>query len=170
MQGGPPARDPLQERLLAEVPYLRGLLGRLMGTPGAGADREDMLQEVLSRALRYRGSFDQQRALRPWLRVTTLRVWFDHREGEQRAPLSLGELGEEPAVSAACDFEVADSLSVLLRPLLAVERNVLLRFHRDGTSVREIAIALDLPEGTVKSHLHRARRKLASIAPPEETP
>lgn len=45
--------------------------------------------------------------------------------------------------------------------VVAIERRVLLEFHQDGRSVREIARALGSPEGTVKSDLHRARRRLA---------
>jgi DNA-directed RNA polymerase specialized sigma24 family protein len=48
----------------------------------------------------------------------------------------------------------------VLRPL---EREVLLRFHQNMESVREIALATDMPEGTVKSHLSRARRRLAEL-------
>jgi RNA polymerase sigma-70 factor (ECF subfamily) len=49
----------------------------------------------------------------------------------------------------------------MLVPLSPVEREVLLRFHQREESVAEIARALALPEGTVKSHLSRARHKLA---------
>jgi len=43
---------------------------------------------------------------------------------------------------------------------------VLLRFHQREESVAEIASLLALPEGTVKSHLSRARHKLAQRKEP----
>jgi RNA polymerase sigma-70 factor (ECF subfamily) len=49
----------------------------------------------------------------------------------------------------------------VLARLSSLERALLLRFHAQGRSVHELAAELGLPEGTIKSHLHRARRKLA---------
>ena len=37
-------------------------------------------------------------------------------------------------------------------------------FYLQEHSVKDVAAMLDLPEGTVKSHLHRARRALAALA------
>ena len=152
--------DPLEARLVAELPRLRAFLRRL-----GGADCEDLSQEVMAKALRYRDSFDESRALGPWLRVAALRIWMDHRDRAQREPAVLGEL--DPAAVPEGDLEDGELLQVLLARLATVERAVLLRFHRDGETIREVAAALGLPEGTVKSHLHRARRKLAALDPEE---
>jgi RNA polymerase sigma-70 factor (ECF subfamily) len=156
------ALEPLEARLPAQIPPLRPFLARLTG--GAGADAEDLLQEVMARALRYRDSFDPRRPLGPWLRTTALRAWFDLRERRRREPIALGEDERELAAPPAPEVGAGEGLEALLKPLSAVEREVLLRFHRDGASVREVAAALGMPEGTVKSHLHRARRRLADLA------
>jgi len=78
--------------------------------------------------------------------------------------MALGDDEGALAAPPAAEAGVGESVEALLMPLAAVERDVLLRFHRDGRSVREIARALGMPEGTVKSHLHRARRRLAELA------
>jgi len=156
------SEDSLEARLLAEIPHLRAFLRRLMGGL-APVDGEDVLQEVMSRALRYRDAFDRRRALRPWLRTTALRAWLDHRERRRREPVALGDREDELRAPMGDEMESAESVESLLRPLSAVERDVLVRFHRDDCSVREIAEALRMPEGTVKSHLHRARRRLAAL-------
>lgn len=152
----------LERALEAEIPRLRSHVARLLGHPARSADAEDVLQEVLARAWRYRASFEERRALGPWLRRTALHVVLDRRDARARAPRQ-GEV--DPAdVPAAASVDAAaqrEQLERLLAPLSAVEREALVRFHQRGESVAEIARTLGLPEGTVKSHLSRARRKLA---------
>ena len=43
------------------------------------------------------------------------------------------------------------------------QREVITLFYLEAQSIEEVAQQLDLPEGTVKSHLHRARRALGAI-------
>jgi len=87
-------------------------------------------------------------------------VFLDRRERARREPGS--DSGSEAAdradhVQALAD---RDAVARLLGTLSKIEREVLTRFHMRGESVREIAEALSLPEGTIKSHLNRARNKL----------
>lgn len=154
----------LDDRLVAELPALRAFVAKLAGARAPTADVEDVAQEVVARALRYRGSFDVERALGPWLRTTALRVFLDHRERGANAPQAIDGDARELETSHPEVGEVAErreELASMLERLDEVERDVLVRFHARGNSVREIAGALRMPEGTVKSHLHRARRKLA---------
>jgi RNA polymerase sigma-70 factor (ECF subfamily) len=152
--------DPFAARLAAETPRVRAWLARLIPRN----DVDDLVQETLTRAWRYRSTFDAGRELGPWLRGTALRVAFDHRARLQRRP-PMSSLEIEPAARAtqAADesMDASESVEFLLVRLDASERDVLVRFHRLGQSIAEIAAALDRPVGTVKSQLHRARRKLA---------
>jgi RNA polymerase sigma-70 factor (ECF subfamily) len=160
--GGALPPDPLEARLVEELPRLRSFVRGL--AVRSAADADDLVQEVATRALRYRRAFDPSRALGPWLRRTAVRAWLDHRKRERERPATLE--GAEGQVPARNEGEVGEreELERLLSRLAPIERDVLLRFHQDGQSVREIAAALGMPEGTVKSHLHRARRKLAAGA------
>jgi RNA polymerase sigma-70 factor (ECF subfamily) len=45
---------------------------------------------------------------------------------------------------------------------------VITLFYLQDRNVSEVAAMLDLPEGTVKSHLHRARRALAEMMSPHD--
>lgn len=155
--------DPLRERLKAEAPRLRAFVARLFGR--ADADADDVAQETLSRAWRYRRAFDAGRELGPWLRAAALRVFLDHRERRAREPEALES---EPAAPVRDKVASRDALEHALLVLSTVERDVLLRFHRREESIAEIAQRLSMPEGTVKSHLHRARRKLAERMRPED--
>ena len=51
----------------------------------------------------------------------------------------------------------------LLQRLPEVQQQVITLFYLQDRSVEDVAHMLDLPEGTVKSHLHRARRALAEM-------
>jgi RNA polymerase sigma-70 factor (ECF subfamily) len=159
-----PADDPpptLEVRLSAEAPALRAFLRRIAGESAARQHVDDLAQETLARALRYRGAFDQRRPVGAWLRGVALRVLIDHRARHARAPEMLDAEVHEPHAPAVDALEQRDELESLLALLAKVERDVLVRFHSGGQSIEEIASALAMPVGTVKSHLHRARRKLA---------
>ena len=158
--------DPFAASLAAETPRVRSYIARLI--PRTEVD--DLVQETLTRAWRYRAGFDSDKEIGPWLRATALRVALDHRARRQREP-ALTELVQEPAARPAAsseEHEKQEEASVLLARLDATERDVLVRFHRLGHSIAEIANALRLPAGTVKSHLHRARKKLARDGRGEE--
>jgi RNA polymerase sigma-70 factor (ECF subfamily) len=161
----------LDARLVAELPDLRAFVRRLAGGGATSADVEDFVQDVVARALRYRDAFDAQRALGPWLRTTALRVFIDHRERGAKAPRALDAQDDELVAREVVSgerLERREELTAMLEHLDATEREALVRFHGRGQSVREIAAALGLPEGTVKSHLHRARRKLARFKSNED--
>lgn len=147
-------------RLEAELPALARHAAALVGR--AGPDADDVVQEVLARAWRSRESFDARRALRPWLRATALRAWIDLRRARAlRADVEARRGDDRPSdAGPARGMEAREELERAFAPLDAVEREVLVRFHHRGESVRDIAAALALAEGTVKSHLHRARKKL----------
>lgn len=159
--GAAPSERPFERRLVAAAPALRAWLRRV-----AGADAEDLAQEAIARALRYRGSFDGDRELGGWLARIGLRVYLDHRAAAARAP----SLAEEPAdvVAPTPTLPPRIELEEALARFAPVEREVLVRFHAGGERVADIAAAMDLPDGTVKSHLHRARQRLARSADAED--
>lgn len=76
-------------------------------------------------------------------------------------------------VAARVDAEaISRTLTRVLAKLRQAERDVLLLYAWEDLSYAEIAQALDLPLGTVRSRLHRARRALRSALGPtfEENP
>ena len=139
-----------ERRLLDEMPRVRAMLGRL-----APADAEDLAQETAARALRYRGSFSADRSVGAWLSGIAFRLYLDHRARRRVRPM------EDEPVEEDLRAESRDRLDVALARLSSTERELVLRFHARAESIAEIAAATGLPPGTVKSHLHRARRKMA---------
>lgn len=161
-----PAPDLLQERLAEALPRLTAHFARRSGS-GAGVEPDDLAQEVVARALRYRASYDPARALWPWLMRVAERVLHDQRSRHQRQPTPVAEF-DPPAPRAQDRGETVEEIATLLARLRPIERDVLVRFHQRGQSVQEIAAALAIPEGTVKSHLSRARRRLAELPGTED--
>lgn len=96
-----------------------------------------------------------------WLQRIVFTTFCDLRATRRRQPASSGDdLQSRPAPAATCRTELRDELKHTLTRLPEMERTLLLAFHRDGLSVRELAQHHELPLNTVKSHLHRARRRL----------
>ncbi len=165
------AAEALGQSLCAELPHLRSFLSRLAG--GRASETDDLVQEVVARALRYGRTFDRSRALRPWLRSMAFRTFLDQRGQEQRHKASTSTVEQQRALEdsappTGAELESREEVASLLARLPAMQADILQRFHARGESVRDIARELSLPEGTVKSHLHRARRKLASATGPED--
>ena len=145
------------QRIPDLAPRIRAFLRRLCGS---GTDVDDLLQDVMERAIRYRHSFDPANGtLESWLLKTAFRRFLDHREKTGKQPQTNAEVDRAgPDVDA---IDLRDQVGHALRQLTPIEQDIVLRFHHRRETIVEIAAALSMPEGTVKSHLHRARRKLA---------
>jgi RNA polymerase sigma-70 factor (ECF subfamily) len=137
---------------------------------GNQADAEEAVQEAFLRAWRFRDSLTSVPSIRPWLyRVVVnscyskLRQEIPHRD--RRA--SDGQLDGlaatdcDPAVMAQRS-EVAETvLAALQRLPVSLRVPVVLRYYAD-LSERDIALAIGRRQGTVKSRLHEARRRLSA--------
>ena len=150
--------EDLAQRILDTRPRIRSFLRRLSGVCH---DVDDLLQDVMERAIRYQHAFDPAAgSLESWLLKTAFRAFLDHRDRAARQPRRLTV---DPSLMCAPEVDVAalrDEVGFVLRQLSPVEQDIVLRFHHRRETIVEIARALRMPEGTVKSHLHRARRKL----------
>lgn len=171
MEGARDEGPGLEARLVAELPRLAHYVRRLLGAGAARGDVDDVLQEVAARAWKYRGAFEDGRALAPWLRATALRVVIDALARRGRAGnASVADVELLASnVAQAQPLDSREQVERMCAPLSQIERDVLMRFHGRGESVGEIATALATPAGTVKSLLHRARRKLIERARPEDS-
>jgi RNA polymerase sigma-70 factor (ECF subfamily) len=123
---------------------------------------EDIVQETLLRAWRRPKVLDQsESSARAWLFTVARNLVIDnYRSARARNELGTAELPEravDDGVDAALDrWLVADALAGLSDEHRAV---VVLSYYR-GQSIAQIADALELPQGTVKSRLHYALRAL----------
>ncbi len=160
----PPLTDEaFASQLDAARPAVLRLLRRLCG---AELDAEDVLQETFAKVWRLRGGFAPDGNLQGWLSQAAFRTFCDARARQQRQPRALTpEVAAALAPQRPCDVELRDEVRHHLDLLPPLERELLLGFHARGQSLRELAAAHALPLNTVKSHLHRARLRLAENKP-----
>jgi RNA polymerase sigma-70 factor (ECF subfamily) len=134
-----------------------------------GADlAEDVTAETFATALRHRARYDAARAnARPWLFGIAANLIGKHRRSEVRGLRAVARLGADPIARTwtpdGVEERVAASaagpaLATALAKLSPGDRHVLLLVAWADLSYAEVAEALDLPVGTVRSRLHRARQ------------
>jgi len=124
-------------------------------------DAQDLTQEVFLRTVRALDSLDAARALWPWLRRVTTNLALSYLK-QRRGHLSLDELPEAalPAGDTAEPSWTLVDLQRALADLPPLWRIVLVLRHQEDLTYEEIARLTELPVGTVKTYLFRARRAL----------
>lgn len=142
----------------------------------AGSDAaHDLVSETFLVALNHRHRYDPARATaRAWLYGIATNLLRNHLRSEIRGlratARAVGGSGDDPghdaAVAGRVDAEAAvQRLAAGLAALPAADRDVLLLTSWGGLDSNEVAAALDIPVGTVRSRLHRVRRKLRVFDP-----
>lgn len=129
-------------------------------------DALDLTQEVFLKVIRSIDSFTPGRPLWPWLRRITTNVSLNFLR-DRPALLSLDGTpdlpepagGDDPleATVAAWNWNQIQTAMGRLPPLL---RMAIVLHHMEGLSYEEVARAMEIPLGTVKTYLYRARRIL----------
>ncbi|HKK07967.1 MAG TPA: sigma-70 family RNA polymerase sigma factor [Gemmatimonadota bacterium] len=163
-------RAGFEAEALVHLGALRGLALRLTG--GDEARSDDLVQEAVLRAYRAWERYEPGTNCRAWLSRILRNVFInEYRRREARpAPVPYDEAAEAPVfprLSAGEDPEKSFFGGLVDRAVVeAIEaldeefRVPLVLSDLEGLSYREVAEALDVPVGTVKSRLHRARRRL----------
>lgn len=130
------------------------------------ADRhlaEDAAQETFLRAWRSRTAFDPGRPFTPWLMTIARRTALDVRRRESLPHRGGHEPEQDLAVQPPSLERVweAAQIRLALDQLPDNERQVIRMAHFTEMTYPEIAAALGVPLGTVKTRAWRAHRKLA---------
>jgi RNA polymerase sigma factor (sigma-70 family) len=128
---------------------------------------QDITQEVFLRIART-GGFDPCRgSIDGWLQMVTRNTaidWIRREAAHQRRVIRVGAMHsatvvvvEDTVTARAQAADVRDAVARLPPP----ELEVISLAYFDGLTYRQIALRLDLPEGTVKSRIRRALTRLA---------
>jgi RNA polymerase sigma-70 factor (ECF subfamily) len=157
--------------------YSAPLLGFLVRMTGDRQESEDHFQETFIRVHDKAESFDETGIFKPWLYTIATRVAMDsHRKKRRRPTLDSAlnkTLVENPAPAQPTPgdrivrAELRDQVQAAIADLPSQQRAVLVLSYYEGLPYRRIAEILDCSEGTVKTHMSRAIRKLA-VSLPEE--
>jgi RNA polymerase sigma-70 factor, ECF subfamily len=151
------------EHRLADCPTLayRVALSVLRNSAAA----EDVAQEAMLRAYRNFHRLRDRERFRAWLVRAAWRLSLDRirsdRRRERREQAAIEERKEVGVENAAGAREFERHLATALDALPEKLRIVMLLASMEGYNMREVAKLLDLPEGTVKSRIHLARKHLA---------
>jgi RNA polymerase sigma-70 factor (ECF subfamily) len=139
---------------------------------GNRSDAEEAVQDAFLRAWRFRDSLTSLPSIKPWLYRVVVNSCYsklrqeiphrdhrDHRSGDEA--LALHSIPDADPALAAQRAEVAEVvLAALQRLPLSLRVPIVLRYYAD-LSEKDIALAISRRQGTVKSRLHEARRRLA---------
>lgn len=151
--------------LLADLyrPALNSLAMRMLRNSD---DAKDAVQDALIKAFRAIGDFDPERPIKPWLCRICANCCVDVVRHRRRDGDSLDQheyMLQDPA--AALDEQAAGTMrqSAVMEAIGRLPekyRKIIFMRHFKHMDVNEIALALNKPEGTIKSWLFRARAML----------
>ncbi len=159
-------KDAAEKLIKAHQPSLYAYMLRMSGRPDVA---EDIVQDAFVRVLTHLERFDPRYRFSTWLFTIAKRLYVN--ACQKHKPRYDSEIvsswkgdGEHVAANTAIGDEVRSNIQVALQESLEsltdVQKEVVLLFHQQGWSIALIADYLDMPEGTVKSHLHRGRQRL----------
>ncbi len=168
-------REAIAELIRAYQRPLESFLFRLCGKSELA---EDIAQEAFVRVIKSLDRFDERFRFSTWLFTIGKRLLVNHhqkmkpsadsetveiRANDMRRPEHQLEQRERSE-------KIAHMIRVALDSLVSPQREIVLLFHQQGWPVDRIATELSMPEGTVKSHLFRARRRMLEAIELSGTP
>jgi RNA polymerase sigma-70 factor (ECF subfamily) len=154
--------------------YERPVYSVLMRVVRSSEDAEDLVQETFVKVFRALDRYDPERPFSAWIFTIASRLAIDHfrRRRVKTVSLNVSEPGsteertmdvEDPGLKPdeiTSHAEEESATSKLIDGLPEHYRIVVLLRHQQDLSYEEIAEALNLPLGTVKARIHRARALL----------
>ena len=125
------------------------------------ARAEDVTQDVFIKVWRALPSYDGRAPVSAWMYTIARNTCLSALRNDSYRKMAPLESTAEPIAGGATgrDLDLEDAMSRLPDVL----RRIITLFYLQERSVKDVAAMLGMPEGTVKSHLHRARHALAAL-------
>ncbi|BBU32109.1 RNA polymerase sigma factor (plasmid) [Burkholderia sp. THE68] len=156
----------IRDELIEHVPRLRRYARALLNNRDLA---DDLVQDTIERALSRTTMFEAGTDLRAWLFTLMHNVFVNQiRKASSRAvhvSVDDDDIGEREFAAPGNQMrslEVRD-LDYALQRLPAEQREVVLLVGLEEMTYAEVAIALDIPIGTVMSRLSRGRERLRTL-------
>ena len=152
------------------ITYLYRLAYRFCGNP---EDADDLVQDLFIKLFPRCAELEVVEKLRPWLVTSLYRMFVDGTRRQKRSPLEL--IDDEAAFYETTggsvespDYELAEDQRIDLMQAafdrMSDDHRVLLTLHDiEGYRLVELEKMLDVPVGTLKSRIHRARARMRKI-------
>jgi len=158
-QGQPEA---LEECYRTLGPLVMSYLGRYVPQP----DIEDVMQKVFYEVWRVHERYDPNLSLRGWVLGIARKRAIDHlrKRRDVVVPLdSMREITGDDGREVAERMVWADEVRTALDKLPQLQREVIELAYFEGYTQTEIALALDIPLGTVKTRTSRGLQRMAGL-------
>ncbi len=153
------------EFIKAHQASLYAYMLRMSGRPDVA---EDIVQDAFVRALTNLNRFDFRFRFSTWLFTIAKRLYVNAcqkhkpsydsdvvagRQGKSNAP-------DAPTIGDECAANAKVAIDWALQHLSEDQREIVVLFHQLDWPITQIAEHMEMPEGTIKSHLHRGRQRM----------
>ena len=139
---------------------VRGFLKRL--TAGNDLLADDLAQETFLKAFQKIADFEGRAKFSTWLRGIAYHLFIDHyRKDSRRSAMREQEETGLPQTCTSPDLKL--DLAAAMKLLKPDERTAITLCLSEGFSHQEAADVMNIPIGTVKSHINRGREKLKPL-------
>jgi RNA polymerase sigma-70 factor (ECF subfamily) len=156
-------------------PHLERLYRLAYRLTGSREDAEDLVQSLLIRMMPLERRLADIEHLSPWLARSLYHLYVDEIRRGSRSPTALRATEPNESLAGVPDesFETPEQsterqlaqrrVRVALAQLTPEHRALIAWHDMEGYTLDELAASLDIPVGTLKSRLHRARAHLRRI-------
>jgi RNA polymerase sigma-70 factor (ECF subfamily) len=154
--------DDFRRQVVASIPVLRSFARGLCGDMARG---DDLAQDALLKAWQHRAQFTPGTNFKGWiLKIARNHFYSQRRRVWRETPLDVAMSAQIPAVGTdQVQSLMLNDLRNALNALSDEQREATILVGAGGFSHRQAAEMCDVPEGTMKSRVCRARAKLASL-------
>jgi len=161
-------RDSFEKLIHPHLDQLYRVAFRFCGTR---EDAEDLVQDLVIKLFPKFDELATIEQLRPWLTRAMYNLFVDNTRRYRRSPVMVHE--DDPSVEIPDsgntpdqEYDRARKLDQLQRmfdQLSDEHRNILALHDMEGYNLPELTTIMDVPLGTLKSRLHRAREKMRDL-------
>ena len=148
--------------------HQQGLYAFILRMCGRPEVAEDIVQEAFVRVLANLNRFDTRFRFSTWLFTIAKRLYMN--SVQKLCPNFDSEILDlhqtkktDPRREVAREETMSNARGIIdaaLDTLGPLQREIVMMFHQLNWPIADISVHLDMPQGTVKSHLHRARKRM----------
>lgn len=132
-------------------------------TSGDAALTDDLSQETFLKAYLSIRSFQGLARFKTWLYRIAYNEYYSYMRRQCKELNEGQDAYRNETTSPHSSTDAMMDIETCLKFLSETERTLILLFYLEDQPIKKIALITSMPEGTVKSHLSRARKKMAEI-------